>query len=97
MLTVLWLLEAAPLMYFIYLVAGAPARMGLLNPVLSTQVTMEGRTKVVKEVYSDKLDKNSLNVSFTRKPVRLTATIAAILLWLAKLAVEFFSNGSIVT
>ena len=101
-LSILWLLVVAPLMYFIYLVAGAPVRMGLLNPVLSTQVTIEDHTKVVKEVSSDKIedkieDKNSLDVSFTRKPVRLTATIAAILLWLAKLAVEFFSNGSIAT
>ena len=96
-------------MYFIYLVAGAPIRMGLLNPVLNTQVKTEDGTEVVEDVSSDKIEdkiedkeedkkeENSLDVSFTRKPVRLTATIAAILLWLAKLAVEFFRNGSIDT
>lgn len=95
-ITSLWLLVVAPPLYFIYLVAGAPVRMGLLNPILVNIVTSTGNTKVVKEVFSDNKesiknnDKNAMDVSFTRKPVRLTASIAAILIWLVMLAVNYF-------
>ena len=96
LLTIAWLILVAPLTYFINLIAGAPARVGLTNTNIKAQVIqIPGvNNKLIREI-DEKEDINvdhkaikSLDVSLARNPVRLTSTIASILIWLIKLGID---------
>jgi hypothetical protein len=87
----LWFFVVAPLVYFVHLVVGAPSRVGLYNPELGTRFRSESNTTHIEIVRIEKVnDMDSLNVSFSRKPVSITAAIAAILFWIVKFFLEYF-------
>jgi hypothetical protein len=96
LIVVLWFLIVAPFQYVVFLVAGAPVRMGLsgapLRTILDDESDPDQQTIAVVED-ARKPPKYVLDVSFTRKPFTLTSAIAAILLWLrTMLLVASFSS-----
>ena len=94
LIVVLWFLIVAPFQYVVFLVAGAPVRMGLsgapLRTILDDESDPDQQTIAVVED-ARKPTKNVLDVSFTRKPFTLTSAIAAILLWLTNNALGSFT------
>lgn len=94
-IVLLWLVVVAPIQYFVFLVAGAPVRMGLLGKgvhAVHTEVHDSERQQTVQVLSeSQEPTENALDITFTRKPVTMTSAIAAILLWLANYILALFS------
>jgi hypothetical protein len=91
----LWFVIIAPVQYFVFLIAGAPVRMGLVGKPMYTiyaeryDPQRHEKVQVVEE--SEKLPKVALDITFTRKLITMTSVIAAILLWLANSALALFT------
>ena len=94
LIVLLWFVIVAPIQYFTFLVAGAPVRMGLLGRRVHAVYKEEhdpGQRQTVQTLEeTEGPAKGALDITFTRKPVTMTSTIAAILLWLTNSALSHF-------
>jgi hypothetical protein len=77
---VVWLIVIAPLQYFGNIVAGAPARLAVTSPWRSWVRRQEGVT-VVGRSLAEKMPEGAEETGLARRPVALTSTITAGLLF----------------
>ncbi len=75
-----WLVMFSPLMYFVMLVTGAPARMGLINPEMKSTLIRTSKSKPSGESsVSNKegsIKRERFNLSLSDKPVTLALFIS---------------------
>lgn len=87
-LFVAWLIVVAPLQYFGNLVAGAPARRALAAPTRFVVERMrEQKMTTLTETPADTIPEGAEQIGLTRRPVALTASITAALLF----AISYFA------
>ncbi|HKO98417.1 MAG TPA: hypothetical protein VJU86_15575 [Pyrinomonadaceae bacterium] len=90
-----WLVVAAPLNYFVTLIAGAPARQELRGKLVSTSFYEEtvssphrggaGTLHVIDPSVDRELESASTAISFARDPFAVTQATSAVMLWIANL------------
>lgn len=93
---VAWLVIAAPINYFVILIAGAPARQELRGKLVSTSVYEEkhgdrfrggaGSLHILDPLAEPKLAAAATPISFARDPFTVTQATSAVILWIANLA-----------
>ena len=95
LLCLVWLAAAAPLTYFVNLVAGVPARQALRGRLSATHVREQGgqvellETDAEIDAHTAALPpERAAGLSFARDPVAATQATAAVILWLGNLAYE---------
>lgn len=75
-----WLATFSPLMYFVTLVTGAPARMGLINPAMKAALIRTSKSKPPGESPAinkeGSIKRERFNLSLSDKPVTLTLFIS---------------------
>ncbi|MDT7602198.1 MAG: hypothetical protein QOF61_195 [Acidobacteriota bacterium] len=93
LLCVGWVLCVAPLVYFVTLVAGVPARQELRGKLAPTYIHEQGGQVEVFETdeeidlyASGKMPEKAVGLSFARDPFAVTQAMTALILWLAGLA-----------
>jgi hypothetical protein len=76
-----WVLLVAPAQYFVYLVAGAPAREALASPRRLWLRVTPGETEFATDSKLNAVPEDASESGFTAKPVTFTAALAAVLLF----------------
>ncbi len=93
-LSLAWAISVAPLLYFVTLLAGVPAREQLRGKIAATFVREEtsdakpedkGQVTLVEPNVDKKSLKGSSFLSFARDPFAVTQAMAALVLWVANL------------
>jgi hypothetical protein len=101
----IWLIVVAPAMYFLTLITGAPARLGLLNPEAKETLIRESRSEPSGSESTGKekkiIKKEYFNLTLCDKPVTLTFLISGAVLetvhrfeidmWIAERMTALFS------
>jgi hypothetical protein len=78
---VAWLLLVVPPQYFVYLVAGAPAREAVASPERASLRVTRGEIMVVSESKEQEIAEGATESGYSAKPVTFTAALAAVLLF----------------
>lgn len=96
LMCVAWLVIAAPINYFVVLIAGAPARQELRGKLVSTSIYEEthgsrfrggaGSLHILDPLVEPELASAATPMSFARDPFAVTQAISAVILWIANLA-----------
>ncbi|GAB4363441.1 MAG: hypothetical protein Kow0042_01360 [Calditrichia bacterium] len=80
-----WLLVVVPLQYFVFLIAGAPARL-MMNSRVRPVARLQGGKIYIDEIDSEKeLPGGWWESGIAQKPVSITAAFAGMILWLLKM------------
>ena len=90
-----WLVVAAPINYFVTLIAGAPARQELRGKLAETAICEErrgtgyrageGTVHIINPSVDRDLASDSTQIAFARDPFAVTQATSAVLLWIANL------------
>jgi hypothetical protein len=76
-----WLVLVVPAQYFVYLVAGAPAREALASPRRAWVKVTRGQIEIVRAPKQQDIPDGYSESGISAKPITLTASLAAIILF----------------
>jgi hypothetical protein len=76
-----WLLLVVPAQYFVYLVAGAPAREAVASPERAWTRVTRGEIMVRSDSKDAEIPEGASESDFSAKPLTFTAALAAVLLF----------------
>jgi hypothetical protein len=78
---VTWLVLVVPAQYFVYLIAGAPAREALASPRRAWVKVTRGQIEIVRAPKQQDIPDGYSESGISAKPITLTASLAAIILF----------------
>jgi hypothetical protein len=78
---VAWLVLVVPAQYFVYLIAGAPAREALASPRRAWVRVTRGQIEIVRAPKQQEIPDGYSESGISAKPITLTASLAAIILF----------------
>ena len=78
---VAWLVLVVPAQYFVYLIAGAPAREALASPRRAWVKVTRGQIEIVRAPKQQDIPDEYSESGISAKPITLTASLAAIILF----------------
>jgi hypothetical protein len=85
---VIWLFLVAPLQYFTFIFAGAPARsLGLFATKIDIAQLKDNELKIKRIEKNEIIPEGWWDASFSQKPIVVTALISSLILWVVNFAV----------